>query len=1356
MAVATSTFAQPEHVADDFLVQRWTNADGLPVNGTTDVAIGQQGYLWLATFDGLVRYDGHRFVTFDSSRYPGLPGNRLTELVEQPDGTLWILTEQFELASFDGRSFQTFGAEQGLPSDRVLKLHVDEDGTLWAGTEGGLARFDGTTFQGWAIDELSSPIQAIDDGVDSGIWVGTLGDGVVQLVDGEVRRRLGRSAGQQVDDVRSLAVAPSGTVWVGGVGGLARIDSDGARGISRFDASVVNAIALMPDGDVLAQDYERTYIRDDGTWRIAYPGPIGASVELLSIGPDGNTWRILQNELRRNGELIVRAPCPIKAIDFDDRGAVWMATDCDGLWRVRRREVDVVGPDQGLAEGPVYGMVEQGDGRLLATTADGAVSVVADGQRVGRYSSDDWGHRVGTLMIDRSGRIWIGLGRVCVLADGQCHEPPGLPGALSNDLIRVLFEAADGSVWVGAKSGVWRLREGDWQRMNERLDLPARSEIQSMLEARPGVLWFATRSEGLRRFGPGGSVTIFGEGDGLSSGSVRDLHRGAEGYLWVATEDLGLCRSTTAEYGSEPSFDCVDSDNGLYSNSLHRILPDGHGRFWFNSNSGVFRVERSALGAAFDEADGRIYPRVYTERDGLPDREGNGGVQNAGLRLSDGRLAFPGQGGISIFDPDDVRSAPSPPRVVMEELDLPGGDRIAARELVTLPRGERIFTVRFTGLSQGLTDAMYFRYRLNPGDERWIEIGRDRTLSFDRLEPGDHELEVLAVDATSGAAGPIASMQIRVPPYLYERTAFQLLLVFVVLAAAVLWVLRQQRLAARRQQALSEEVDRQTAEARANQHMTEQALEEVDRQRAEIERMADTRSRFFANVSHELRTPLTLLVGPLQDQVDSEPPPALSQAMLRNARRLERLVEQILDLERIDADRFPLDIESEDLVELVGRTVNAFRSQAERQGLLLEMNFCCDQAAVEVDGERVARIVGNLLSNALKFTPRGGTIRVDLAAARVPSSENADASGFSLSVSDSGPGIPAEWRQRIFDRFAQMDRKENQPGRGSGLGLALSREIARMHCGELRIESGDLGGCRFVLELPAGGTPATGTRSDRRVSSAATVEVEAARLADAADTSEEISSAHPGSRTERRHVMVVEDHADLRRYIQRSLADDYRTTGFEHGEAALEAAREDPPDAIVSDIVMPRMGGHELARALRAESPLAGIPLIFLTAQASSDDQVTGLEQGAIQYLSKPFRSEVLRAHVAAALRLCRRLLDRRAEQPPAADPDDDSLAARVRAWVEACAHEGNLSVVRAAEAMHMSRSNLRRRLMAETGQSPGDFVRSVRLDLARRLLRSGEGNVSEVAYAVGFVSLSGFSRAYREHFAESPSADSA
>ena len=528
---------------------------------------------------------------------------------------------------------------------------------------------------------------------------------------------------------------------------------------------------------------------------------------------------------------------------------------------------------------------------------------------------------------------------------------------------------------------------------------------------------------------------------------------------------------------------------------------------------------------------------------------------------------------------------------------------------------------------------------------------------------------------------------------------------------------------------------------------------EADKLR-ELDRL---KSNFFANVSHEFRTPITLILSPLEQLLDGSfrgDQRRYFQIMRRNARRLLQLVNQLLDLSRLESGRMQLQVAEGDLGRFVKALAWSFESLAARKQITLEVQTPETPVMAWFDRDKVEKILTNLLSNAFKFTPEEGRIRVELD----PANEE-----VALRVIDSGIGIPQAQLEHIFDRFYQINHApavaEDAPAQtlGTGIGLALIRELAELHGGSIRVESEDGKGSVFTLLLPL----------DRSKLPANTLFVQAAEsLTRPPATAEQASpvrhtGGHPlesaaGSRLP--VVLVVEDNSDVRAYIKEQLANQYQVLEAPNGRIGLERAVETVPDLIVSDIMMPELDGVSLARRLKTDERTNHIPLILLTARADQDEKIEGLETGADAYLTKPFDVRELlvrirqlieqRGKLQAKYRQSALFTPQKVDMPSM----DDAFLLKVREAIETNLDDETFSVIELSQQMNMSRSQLHRKLKAITGYGPNEIIRHIRLERARQLLEQKVGTVSEIAFMVGFNSLAYFSKCFSEHFGYLPS----
>jgi signal transduction histidine kinase/DNA-binding response OmpR family regulator len=557
------------------------------------------------------------------------------------------------------------------------------------------------------------------------------------------------------------------------------------------------------------------------------------------------------------------------------------------------------------------------------------------------------------------------------------------------------------------------------------------------------------------------------------------------------------------------------------------------------------------------------------------------------------------------------------------------------------------------------------------------------------------------------------------------------------------------------------------------------AFAQVEDQARQLREVNEGQNRFFASISHEFRTPLTLALGLVGDALRGRHG-ALSAGLRSDLakahhqnRLLLRLVNQLLDLARLEAGSLTLHVRPVDLAAQVDTVAGAFAPHAERSGVAFERGMSAT-GQVWADAEQWELVATNLLSNAFKFTPRGGRVAVRL---RVGRGET------SLEVEDTGEGIAAEDLPHIFDRFYRADRSHQRVG--TGVGLATVKEVVDLMGGAIHVESTLGEGTIFHVRLPtsrehyeqneraalvdepyrSGGEYGDGVAS-AEVPSVAGAADDAGRLA------HEVNGEANGEADEeqdRTTVLVVDDNADVRSYVRRHLAPHYRVEEAEDGAEALKAARALTPDLIVSDVMMPRMDGFALVEAIRADDDLAFVPLILLTARAEAEDRLAGLSKGADDYLEKPFEPQELVLRVRNAIASRHRLRQHLATKPAPATPRAaaEALAENEKAEEKTSSlfadqarrvvleHLGadGFGVEALAGALAMERTTLYRRLGEATGQTPTQFVRETRLGEAERMLREGSGTVCEVAYAVGFKSTSYFARRFKERYGATPAA---
>lgn len=523
--------------------------------------------------------------------------------------------------------------------------------------------------------------------------------------------------------------------------------------------------------------------------------------------------------------------------------------------------------------------------------------------------------------------------------------------------------------------------------------------------------------------------------------------------------------------------------------------------------------------------------------------------------------------------------------------------------------------------------------------------------------------------------------------------------------------------------------------------------------------MTDLKLRFFTNISHELRTPLTLILGGIEDvkKHDSLTPRGENSLTLahRNAKRMLTLINQLLDFRKIVKNKMELKISRVDLVPLVEDALDDFREMASERRIELLFTLSRRSVLVWVDIERMESVVYNLLSNALKFTPNGGRIEVILSLREEES--------VTLTVRDTGIGIPKDKQGMIFERFAQASRAVDSNMKGSGIGLSLCRDIVTLHHGEISVDSRPGEGASFTVKLKLGNAhfgmeqidfsgagAGEGKRRDDYMVSDFT----------AADSQRRVDVAPP---KDAQKILLVEDNRELRIFMYNSLIDTYYVVEADDGAEALEKIRSEMPDIIVTDLMMPRMDGIELIDKVRHDFTMSHIPIVMLTARHSPDDRVKAMEFGADGYITKPFSIELLLARIDNLLTQRRKLFEKFSSQSArnkvvelavedvVVTDRDEEFMKNVMAWLGENVENSELTIDQLASHLGLGRTTMYNKLKSLTGKSPVELIKEYRITKSKLLLRTGQFSVSEVAYKVGFSDPGYFSRCFREQFHMSP-----
>lgn len=1306
--------------AASYVVEQWGVRDGLPVNSVNGLAQDDKGYVWLTTFDGLVRYDGVQFTVFNINTTPGLTSNRLMDVV-YADSALWLTSEDNQVIRFDGFEAHSLGTFTRSAYRSAPLLYHASHGPLMVGAPEGLFVVEGDSLR--SIINSASISAIYEDPTDATYWLG-VPDGVLHYTTDQVVK-------VPVSDIFGLPTAfyrdDAGTLWV--------INAEGAT-YSYQNGGFIEAPA---------SDVQKAYIRGNvREWNAQH-----RYVQFNS------------SILYANEELVLETTSHIRDRLLDREGNLWVATGANGLYRVRPSVFQVYGIPEGLVSANTYGLHEDQAGHIWIATLGGGLARRTPAGITAFFDATEQQIPVDTWTVyeDRAGTLWVGGPGLCRFEEERCRVPDMVQSSYKG--VRALLEDHAGALWVGSEEGLVRYHEGTETHFTTANSSLSHNAIRNLYTSADGALWIATSGGGVMRY-QDGFFDVRTEAEGLPSNYIRGIYEDAEHYVWLTTEGQGIIRldMRTAERLDQAPIMWYRQQDGLPDDAVHQILEDEEGRFWMSANRGIFVIPRAELMAFADGQQAQLHGYTYDESSGLRNREANGGTSGAGIKARDGRLWFPTQGGVVVIDPLHVHVQQIPPPVIIEHITIHNESTPLRASTLTLGPDERTFSLAYTGLSFVAPEQMRFRYRLEGYDEEWYHVNR-RTAYYTKVPPGTYTFRVVAANACGNWGLEETTLTVHVVSRFYETTWFWIvggLCTVALFGCGCQWRVRHLR---KREKWLHAMIGERTeALAREKEIVLDQA--------ARLQQMSAAKSEFIADISRAFRTPLTLSMGPLTDLL-TERYGTLAVSYkagltlaLKSHRHMLGLVKQLLDVSELPMDPVPSTIAPLRLKAVVDKAKRVFQSLAEQKQIRFDVQGPRPTVWVAADACQMEKLFSNVLHVAFVCTPKQGVLRVSVGYEEV----------LGVMINVHSRAMEDDGEPSVDRDSLPTDAPTASAFQLDATGtLGLVKLLVEQQSGTFALDTSAARGTTFTLSLPlARVTPnaARGEAISEMVSDRVEEHTGALHASSAAlweETLVELVEDHSGTvelegrNLEADTILVVDNHPDMRQYIRTCLASRFQVVEARNGKEALVLAKETQPDVIISDVVMPDMDGYALCASIKETPHLEAIPVILLTARTSDACKKKGLASGADAFLTKPFDAEELVLWVnnllSARSRLrqrFRRLLGTPSKDAPVASETETYLA-RIRSLVERHLADPEFSVERLAEEAGQSRSNLHRRLKEAVNLSPRELIITMRLQQAAHLLVTRpDYSVSEVAYSVGFKSVGHFSTRFRKHFGCTPS----
>ncbi|MDR0962859.1 MAG: response regulator [Mediterranea sp.] len=1322
-----------------------------------------------------------------------LSSSLINDLFQETSGVIWIATED-GLNRYDGAKFTLFRNNPddsgSLADNNVRVIYEDSCKNILIGTVGGLQRYDRATerflnvplyFNNPNRDRVNASVGCLLQRRNGEVLVGTSGHNLFKLeLQGDTL--IGVQQASQIGSyiIHLLYEDRHGNLWVGTEdNGIYCIDpSDRVKHFTVEMYAGFNSISAICEKEgtlYLGSLTHGLYRYDEANDRMQaivytpYPHlPIktlyaGDNRKLL-IGTDGHGLKVYDTQKGTitdhlfNISSFSPRQTKIHAILEDKAHNLWYGLYQKGVMLIpatdsRFQYIGYKSSDRNIiGSACVMAVCKDHNGTLwVGTDNDGLYAIAPNGSRQAHYSpASNAEHAapatVMSIFEDSSHTLWVGsyLQGLAYLdqTSGRFHYVT-LPDAQGKPVPNVYAFAEDNlhNLWVGTMggglfridtrtkkvTGTFAVRNDNTLNWGENNSLH-NSWINCLLYSRSGLLYIGT-FDGIGCLDPADMNFITANGRRWLAGEVvYALHEDIKGQIWIGTANGLKCFNP--HIGRTQHFTRKD---GLPNELICGIEEDHEGTLWISTGYGISRLNPNIRTAV-----------NYYAADGL---QGNEFSKRASFATMQGEIIFGGTGGVTLFRPEEIQSPHLKPEIHITDFYVHNravkkgmlsdekeiiDTAVPDADLFRLGHKDNTFSIEVSAMEFYSPQHITYQYALNNDTWNNLQPGSN-SISFSDLQAGTYYFRFRSQFYT--AVSDIKKITVIVSPAWYASGWARI--VYMLLGLALLYAIIayvQQRIRTRQ--------------------------ERLEHRHAE--QINEAKLQFFINISHEIRTPMSLIISPLQKLLTNDTNEGRQKeyrTMFRNAERILNLVNQLMDVRKIEKGQMRLHFRRVNMADFIRDIYGVFEQQAEAKQIAL--NFVPDAEETEtwIDPKNFDKVLMNVLSNALKFTPKGGSVTTYL---RTGTDFDAPTGALQhyleIVVEDTGTGIPPEDRERIFERFYQVHTPTNTSAMGTGVGLHLCRSLVQLHYGTIQALSGEDGtGTRLVIRLPMGNAHLSADEIDTEVE---TPTVPEANIPPPMPlpVEEEVTSTHRHGI--RYNVMVVEDDEEIRQYIMRELQSDFNIQSYSDGKSALTAMlQQTPPDLIISDIMMPEMDGLTLCRKIRQNANINHIPVILLTARIREEDEAEGMDMGADAYITKPFQIERLRKqvknlinnrHILRVNFSGNQLQEDKLEKLESMNPDEIFME-RVMKIVNRHLGDPALSVDMLAGEVGISRTHLYRKIKEMTGYTIRDFIRNVRLKQAALLLKEKRQNISDVATRTGFVSMSYFSTCFKDIYGVSP-----
>lgn len=1312
--------------------------EGLSNGFVNDMIIDGQGFIWAATESGLTRIAGTKCTIFKNNN-SNIDNDGIVGLYyNKESNSIWILFKNGHIDVFDCKTQQFIHFTQKIPKKSVADIKGAADGGIW------IAYYDGTiqhytpknqkfsTISNKRLPNIKNGIRSITDDGNDHLYIGLRIEGlyVYNLRTQKTKYfRHNPNDPQSLpgDNVRSICIDHAKNIWVGTNLGLGLLDP--FTGKFKVFKHIANNPASLA-GDNIHQIIE---MNDRTLWIASDIG--GISVLDLNLYKNPLTEELKFSQITKENSGL--SSNNNRRIIQDSFGNIWIANYSMGIDFIAKSAASINTLQyMGKALEEVTGLYCDHQGNLWIGR-DNLMSLYQNGNLMQTWNFSSYlsnsSSSIYVFEEDKKGNIWCGTSDNGVLKfNPHTHSFTRINYAQNLD-VHALCENAQGKMWVGTEAGIFSV-END--KINKEQELNRQmgknpTIIYSIKEDNYGQIWIGTLDRGVFVFSKQMKLIVhLTEKNLLATNSINHIIKDADGGIWMATMRGLAYVQNPLQPGAIKNY---NERYGIKDSHIRAISQDKQGNIWVSMFSGI---------ACLNIHKQRFYN--YDYESGIPT---SNFVEASAVTTPDGTIYFGSPGGICFFNPQQLTEpkAVSPIQIINCERVGKLSDQFASRlispnkeGIICLSHDDNTFKINFTIKDFSQEGNVEYSYMMKGLDDQWYETEGDNEVTFRNLKPGDYTFIIRAkLKNQDWEDASTAEMKVVVNPPLWLTWWAKLCYVLLIMGILGYFFRSYQK-----QLLLRNSLVQEKWESKQRQQVNEERL------------------RFFTNITHELRTPLTLILGPLEDLMEDKEIAERVHHKIgcihASAERLLNLINDILEFRKTQTQNRKLTVAKANLGALVREIGVRFKDLNQNSRLNIRLNIQTGVPELYFDSEVINTVINNLMSNAIKYTPEG-SITLSLT---MPEDNT-----IAIAVEDTGYGIDKDALPHICDRYYQENG--NHQASGTGIGLALVKSLATLHQAELTVESEKGRGSKFTFSLKADRTYPEALHKDDNQD-----------LATAENAEENETTSKEPTEDIRPLLLIVEDNADIRLYIEESLHEDYRIIQACNGREGMEQAFSKVPDIIVSDIMMPEMDGIKMTHILKEDIRTSHIPIILLTAKTSINDQEEGYDSGADSYLTKPFSAKLLHSRIRNILSGRRRLADyivqknisqfetsadEQQTSQKATEEKEDAMTCQIsnldkkfleklNKLIENHISTDDLDMAFMTDKMAMSHSTFYRKVKALTGMSANEYIKKAKLRHSMTLLKKGEYSIAEVAILAGFNNLGNFRESFKREFGKSPS----